>query len=161
MAPKRLPTMLEPLAKHYNGLGMLRPTECVLLRSGTFMQEFEALWDEHVDFGTARSHKKLLKRDREGSEWKQALAAKQASDVAPSGPTESKSLQKKAKRGHAGAGTEAGAAADASDGPAPLKRDTAAIVRPRPLQSAKAVALPNKGRWGSTLAMQLLGPQQQ
>lgn len=60
MSKKR--ATLEPLPSHYNGLGLLRPTVSVPLASDDFMASFRVLWEEHVDFGTSRSHKRSMRK---------------------------------------------------------------------------------------------------
>ena len=83
MSKKR--ATLEPLPSHYNGLGLLRPTVSVPLASDDFMASFRVLWEEHVDFGTSRSHKKLLAQDKGASEWRDRLAAKKQAEAKPAG----------------------------------------------------------------------------
>lgn len=148
--------MLEPLSSHYNGLGLLRPSVSVQLKSDSFGDEFARVWAEHVDFGTARSHKKLLKRDREASEWRSRLAAKQAVE-APTGAG-----RKRQRKAEPAAGQPVSATPGHGDGGAPAARAApaaAAPPRPRAASQAKATVLASKGRWGSTLASQLLGSE--
>mmetsp|Transcript_50175 Transcript_50175/g.166155 ORF Transcript_50175/g.166155 Transcript_50175/m.166155 type:complete len:135 (-) Transcript_50175:178-582(-) len=133
MSKKR--ATLEPLPSHYNGLGLLRPTVSVPLASDDFMASFRVLWEEHVDFGTSRSHKKLLAQDKGASEWRDRLAAKKQAEAEPA------EAAKKQKRKSA-----AGAAAE------PPRRPPPAAAPP----PARPAVLPNKGRWGSTLASQLI-----
>jgi len=157
MAPKSrtLTAVVEPPVRLYNGLGMLRPSVCVQLQGGDFEAEFDALWNEHVDFGTARSHKKLLKRDRDASEWRSRLAAKQAVEVVPE--------PGKKKRPKWGAAVEDDSPLEPASlgqqaAPAPVAVGPTTVgARPRAPQQPKAQLLANKGRWGSTLASQLLG----
>lgn len=153
MAPRRGPSVLEPLPSHYNGLGLIRPSVSMQLVSDSFEAEFGQVWTEHVDFGTARSHKKLLKRDREASEWRSRLAAKQTVEAPPA-------TGKKRRRNTERAAAEPVSARNGPGaGGAPALAPAApAAVRPRAAASQpKATVLASKGRWGSTLASQLLG----
>jgi uncharacterized membrane protein len=120
------------------------------LTSDSFEPDFGQVWAEHVDFGTSRSHKKLLKRDREASEWRSRLAAKQTAE-APLGT--GKKRQKKAERA---AGEPASAMRGPGAGAAPAAPVAPAAVRPRMATQPKTTVLANKGRWGATLASQLL-----
>ena len=61
---KALARVAQPLARHYNGQGLVRASTYVPLSSDGFDGTFESLWKEHVDFGTSRAHKKLGKRQR-------------------------------------------------------------------------------------------------
>lgn len=151
MAPRRGHSVLEPLPSHYNGLGLLRPSVSVQLKSDAFEQEFGQVWAEHVDFGTARSHKKLLKRDREASEWRSRLAAKQEVE-APTGTGKKRHRKPDRAVGEPGSAASSSGATAVSAAPA--------AVRPRAAsQQPKATVLASKGRWGSTLASQLLGSE--
>ena len=85
--------------------------------------------------GTPRSHKKLLAQDKGASEWRDRLAAKKQAEAEPA------EAAKKQKRKRA-----AGATAE------PPRRPPPAAAPP----PARPAVLPNKGRWGSTLASQLI-----
>ncbi|KAJ1618349.1 hypothetical protein T492DRAFT_1093168 [Pavlovales sp. CCMP2436] len=65
--------LLEPTPKHYNGQGVVRPSQAIALHSDDFEHQWRQLWALHVNFGTAVSHKKLAKK---------AEKAAMASDVA-------------------------------------------------------------------------------
>eukprot|EP00967_Tisochrysis_lutea_P065231 scaffold84736_cov30-Tisochrysis_lutea.AAC.5 len=156
MAPRRgLAQVLEPLPRHYNGQGVLRPSICLQLRDESFQADFSSLWDEHVDFGTARSHKKLLKRDREASEWRARLAAKQSEELIVH-PKQSK--KKRSSAESIDRELVAGSSMDALHGATRAAvQDKKTSTRQAAAAKSAATVLANKGRWGSTLASQLLG----
>jgi hypothetical protein len=54
--------LLEPTPKHYNGQGVVRPSQAIALHSDDFEHQWRQLWSLHVNFGTAMSHKKLAKK---------------------------------------------------------------------------------------------------
>jgi hypothetical protein len=133
----------QPLAKHYNGQCVLRPSVVLDLAGGDFMQRFETVWDEHVNFGTAKSHKKLARRDsQQQMEWHTRLHDKRdrESAVAP------KAAKKKRRREESGAQAEA---------PKPQPGQPQPQPRPPQPPTGKA-ALPSKGRWNGCLAAKIL-----
>ena len=87
-SPRRGPNVVEPaassasrarpaLGRHYNGQGVVRPSETLPLSGDGFGDAFGALWDEHVNFGTSVSHKKLKAKGAR-MEWRERLAAADA-----------------------------------------------------------------------------------
>ena len=115
------------------------------LTDDAFMDTFEVLWGEHVDFGTSRSHKKLVGKKRgEGTEWRAAIEAKQ-----------------KAARDAQPAAQPVTGAVDTEDSGKPQKRQK--HQQQQKAQSSavggaqQKRALPNTGRFGGTLAAKLLG----
>ena len=60
----------QPLSRHYNGQGVVRPSETLPLSGDGFGDAFGALWDEHVNFGTSVSHKKLKAKGAR-MEWRE------------------------------------------------------------------------------------------
>ena len=147
-ADKIIGRVEQPLAKHYNGQGLAQASHYLPLSDEDFQPTFEALWDAHVEFGTSRSHKKLLgKRKHEGS----ALEA--GAGVAQPGPQ----VSGKAHRQHK---EETAMSAEASAEPA-ARIVPAAAPRKPPAESAGAATvashtLANKGRFAGTLAARLL-----
>ena len=126
----------QPLPKHYNGLGLVKPTASVHLKSETFDQIFLELWNEHVDFGTSRSHKKLMKTDREPLEWKRRLISKrQDQSKRAEGTTSSTNTAERGEKTERGKAVQTG--------------------KPKKTAPAKTL-LPNRGRWGGTMAASLL-----
>ena len=123
---------------------MLRSSEYVQLGSETFLDEFGVLWDEHINFGTSRSHKKQLQRDQDQEmEWRVRAEAKAQEAAAAGGDGHASARKPKKKRKRAD--TDGGVHAKVLTGSAP--------------GSTKATQsmLPNKGRFSGTLAAQLLG----
>lgn len=146
-ADKIIGRVEQPLAKHYNGQGLAQASHYLPLSDNDFQPTFEALWDAHVEFGTSRSHKKLLgKRKHEGS----ALEA-------GAGVAQPQVSGKAAKRQQK---EETAMSAEASAEPAPRVVPAAAPRKP-PAESAGAATvashtLANKGRFAGTLAAKLL-----
>ena len=111
------------------------------------MDTFAGLWDEHVDFGTSRSHKKLVGKKRgEGTEWRKAMDAKEKAV---------REAQQASQQG-----SSASAAAAIEDDGKPRKRQKQQQQKAQASAAAGAQqkrALPNTGRFGGTLAAKLLG----
>ena len=117
---------------------------------------FEDLWGEHVDFGTSRSHKKLLgKKRHEQSEWRARLEAKTLADSSEPHP----------------ARTAVEGGEDIGGRPKKNKRQklqtVSVVAQPGSVAAAAAQTaaaggggsdqrLSNKGRWGGTMAAKLL-----
>ena len=148
-ADKIIGRVEQPLAKHYNGQGLAQASHYLPLSDEDFQPTFEALWDAHVEFGTSRSHKKLLgKRKHEGS----ALEA--GAGVAQPGPQVCGKAAKRQQK------EETAMSAEASAEPA-ARIVPAAAPRKPPAESAGAATvashtLANKGRFAGTLAARLL-----
>ena len=157
---KVLAKLVQPLSRHYNGQGCVREkshsapsavecsrerpvTACVCrlaqpsvylpLTDVAFFPTFQAVWAAHVDFGTSRSHKKLLGKKRKSE----------------SAPTDAVAMPPKLKQRKPQAPT--GSELPASSA-APIESKT-----PRaPTAAPSSEQLANKGRWGSTMAARLL-----
>ena len=148
-ADKIIGRVEQPLAKHYNGQGLAQASHFLPLSDDDFQTTFEALWDAHVEFGTSRSHKKLLgKRKHEGS------AIEAGAGVAQPGPRVSGRAARRQQK------EETAMTAEASAEPAARNVPAAASRKP-PAESAGAAAvashtLANKGRFAGTLAAKLL-----
>ena len=147
-------------------LRLAQPSHYVSLSDPDFMPTFQELWEEHVEFGTTKSHKKLL-----GKKKKRAA-------VTEATPADAQASRPK-KKPRAGGGDDIGAGCasavasssraptDGSQQPQPTQpacpsaaAATAQANVARAAASAAAVRsepLANKGRWGSTMAAQLLG----
>ena len=52
----------QPNSSQYNGQGLIKPSVYLPLFAPDFDAAFGALWAEHVDFGTSRSHKKAARQ---------------------------------------------------------------------------------------------------
>lgn len=81
---KLMAPVLQPAGNQYNGQGVVQASTCLPLHMEGFDLQWRALWDQHVNFGLTRSHKKLSKQgakrkraDGTGPEWQKRLAAKQ------------------------------------------------------------------------------------
>ena len=158
---KVLAKVVQPLSRHYNGQGcakamisimhlnahmseratrvrrLVRPSDYVPLSDDAFFPTFHALWDAHIDFGTNRSHKKLLGKKRK-------------SEATPIDAV-AKSMLKQRKRPSSESGLPAVSAA-------PSGRALPSETTPRaPAAAPSSEQLANKGRWGSTMAARLLG----
>lgn len=139
----------------------MRESDYVALGNDDFMATFESLWGEHVDFGTSRSHKKLIGKTRQPEEWRLRLDAKKAKADAGERASEHRLSvpgrdAKRKKKAHApGAGSQdlATGAVETAEPAAP--RAPAVAPAPAPLAPTRVV-MPNKGRFGGTLAAQLL-----
>lgn len=117
----------------------MQPSDYVSLSDEAFLPEFEALWEAHIEFGTSRSHKKLLGKKRKRDLTEVAADAAHAPAKA-----------KLPKRSEAAAADELPTlSAAASSTRAPPSKSVHAAPRSEPLAS--------KGRWGSTMAARLLG----
>lgn len=139
---------------------LARPSEYVPLSAADFMDDFQILWDEHVQFGTSRSHKKLLGKKR----------TRDAAGVAPgmSGLARSSAMDS-APRTQPGKGTSYGAGSSgvdgSEDGDAKKPRRDSARTTPvaasgsqgGALAPSDAAPIANKGRFNGTLAARLLG----
>jgi len=113
------------------------------------MPTFEALWEAHVEFGTTKSHKKLLgKKRKRVPETVEGASAMPGSSAAAGGG--------RAPSVHAGVSSDGPprAGATATQAGAAGAAGAAASKPPRP---AAAEPLATKGRWGSTMAARLLG----
>ena len=130
------------------------------------MDTFELLWGEHVDFGTSRSHKKLLGKTRkEEPEWKKAINAKEK--AAREAQLEQPEEEEVAEMSHKARKRQKKQQQQQQQ----QQRQQAAPVITRPGSIApaaqastssgstapKKMALPSTGRFGSTLAAKLLG----
>ena len=131
--------VVQPTPAAYNGQGVIQPSHFISLADEGFMAQLAPLWDAHVDFGTNRSHKKLLgKRRRKETDETQLPTVRSASGslvVESTGNTQ-----------HPPSRRPAVAAAAASAGSVQ-----------QPPAAPKAAALSNKGRFAGTLAARLLG----
>ena len=136
-----------------------RPSEYVPLSDGAFQPTFDALWSAHVDFGTSRSHKKLLGKKRRAEPL---LAADVLGESVAAAPRED---AKKRRREERRAERTQAASAESSDNPAanPIVAagDAAADGLGTGTGAKAATAAPqvlaNKGRFAGTLAAKLLG----
>ena len=63
-------TLAEPRLAHAWGR-VVHPSTYLTLADEAFMASFEVRWNEHVDFGTSRSHKK--KKPAQQMEWRGRL----------------------------------------------------------------------------------------
>ena len=126
-----------------------QPSDYVPLSDESFMPAFEALWEAHVEFGTTKSHKKLLgkkrKRAVETVEGASAMPGSSAAAGCGRTPSAHAGVSSVAPPQAGATATQAGAAGAAG----------AAAGRPPRLPAAEPLA--NKGRWGSTMAARLLG----
>ena len=135
----------QPLGRHYNGQGVVKPSETLPLSGDGFGDAFGALWDEHVNFGTSVSHKKLKAKGAR-MEWRERLAAADAERPAAA------DAARKKKRRRAPDALEGGG----DDGGAALP-----VLPPRVAAIAAAPPLPQKvvastKRFSGTLAAALL-----
>ena len=139
-ADKLIGARLQPAARHFNGQGVALPSAYLPLSGEDFSLDFQALWEAHVNFGTSRSHKKLLgkKRQRDGDEPKQQQHQGGGSSSKPGNSN---------KRPKASSESSAPASSHA----------TASITSVRPTPVSDAQPLTNKGRFAGTLAARLLG----
>ena len=144
-ADKLIGARLQPAARHFNGQGVALPSAYLPLSGEDFSLDFQALWEAHVNFGTSRSHKKLLgkKRQRDGDEPKQ----QQQQQGGGSGGSSSKPGNSNNKRPKPSSVSSAPASSHA----------TASITSVRPTPVSDAQPLTNKGRFAGTLAARLLG----
>ena len=117
-----------------------RASDYIPLSAGFFMNTFETIWTAHVEFGTSRSHKKLLgkKRHRESGEAAEAGSSE--------GVMGGRGMSKSAKRARQ---------AEASGAVAISNRTCAVTASARP-SAAEATQMANKGRFSGTLAAKLL-----
>ncbi|KAL1499560.1 hypothetical protein AB1Y20_011761 [Prymnesium parvum] len=153
-ADKLIARSVQPLRRHYNGQGLAKESLYLALTDGTFMQAFEGLWAEHVDFGTSRSHKKLFGKARgPAPEWRKALDAKERAGDEGGGPAQ-----------------HGGSQLGAKSRKRKQRQSSEAVVVARPgSRAAQAMAsanssseaprkrvLPNTGRFAGTLAARLL-----
>jgi hypothetical protein len=136
----------QPLGRHYNGQGVVRPSETLPLSGDGFGDAFGALWDEHVNFGTSVSHKKLKAKGAR-MEWRERLAAADAERPAAAGAA------RKKKRRRAPDALEGGDN-DGGEAPPPLPPPRAAAVAAAPPPPQKVVA--STKRFSGTLAAALL-----
>ena len=127
-ADKLFGKVAQPLPRHYNGQGVAQPSDYVPLSDADFVATFEALWQAHVEFGTTKSHKKLLGKKRKRVEPEGGAAAAALAAVAADAPM--KGEKKKKKK--------------------PAQTGTSAPPAPPPVVASK-------GRWESTMAARLLG----
>ena len=116
---------------------------------------------EHVNFGTSRSHKKLARRDaQQQMEWRARLEAKQGAPVAKrstEGAHEPPPRKKKRRRDEAAAASGAGGAGEGVGSRAAREPEPAAArAAPAPQPSQAKATLATKGRFGGTLAARLL-----
>ena len=133
----------------------------IALTAEDFLDEFEGVWEQHIDFGTSRSHKKLLGKKRAPEQWQAQLEAKREADrVRESGATSAdgeapssdddgppaRPPRDKQKRKRRDAGPDR-VKARAGAGAAAVAQGTVGAV---------GSVMANKGRFGSTLAAQLL-----
>ena len=109
------------------------------------MPTFEALWAAHVEFGTTKSHKKLLGKKRKPVE-------SAATNDAPKSAKPTKQPRETWRQLQSSGGDAALAAAAASSAPSRAPGPSTAAS-----DGARSEMLANKGRWGSTMAAQLLG----
>ena len=117
-----------------------------------FMETFEELWSEHVDFGTSRSHKKLVgKKRKEPSEWRARLEAK-AQEKGEVQPAQKLVGGKEARRR-----VEGNRQQTQPVGAVVRPGSVAVTVQPAPVGTTQQ-KLTNKGRWGATMAAMLLKP---
>jgi len=160
-ADKLIARVEQPLAKHYNGQGVARPSEYLPLSEEHFQPVFEALWQAHVEFGTSRSHKKLLGQKRRREE--PALAAGgEAGDVDADAALPAK--KKGARRRQQSDDANDGAEGVAQPAEARVVQAAQQPRKPPPTDAvssgsaaAPAQLLANKGRFAGTLAARLLG----
>ena len=122
---------------------------------------------EHVNFGTSRSHKKLARRDaQQQMEWRARLEAKQGAPVAKrstEGAHEPPPRKKKRRRDEAAAASGAGGAGEGVIGSRAARKPSepaAARAAPAPQPSQAKATLATKGRFGGTLAARLLAGSQ-
>ena len=137
----------QPLGRHYNGQGVVKPSETLPLSGDGFGDAFGALWDEHVNFGTSVSHKKLKAKGAR-MEWRERLAAADAERPAAAGAA------RKKKRRRAPDALEGGESGADDGGAAPLPPPRAAAVAAAPPPPQKVVA--STKRFSGTLAAALL-----
>ena len=121
---------------------------------------------EHVNFGTSRSHKKLARRDaQQQMEWRARLEAKQGAPVAKrstEGVHEPPPRKKERRREEAAAASSAGGAGEGVGSRAAREPSEPAAARaaPAPQPSQAKATLATKGRFGGTLAARLLAGSQ-
>ena len=132
-------TLAEPRLAHAWGR-VVHPSTYLTLADEAFMASFEVRWNEHVDFGTSRSHKK--KKPAQQMEWRGRLEARKQTAATERPPAED------GQRPRAAA-----ARADASkEGGSERPRPPAKRAKTQPSTSVLA----NKGRFTGTLAASLL-----
>ena len=123
------------------------------------MDRFQDLWDEHVQFGTSRSHKKLLgkKRTRESdpSVPSSSSSNENRGDSTMSGISKPKSSKKQRHQAATtmAAGARNGSSSEAAAAARIVDRETSAETSRR---ASDAVQMANKGRFAGTLATRLL-----
>jgi hypothetical protein len=113
-----------------------------------FIPKFKDLWAAHIDFGTSRSHKKLL-----GKKLRDEAQAFKASLM----PDEKGSKKQRRLK-------DAGMAGGARHNLQPMLQVSDAVQPPLPIQvggpeslTISTLPLANKGRFAGTLAARLLG----
>ena len=119
---------------------VVQPSDYVPLSDATFMDSFEAIWAAHVEFGTNRSHKKLLGKKRKRVETALDGSEPPGQKLQPPPST---------------ASTVASAHADATAGVAKPPK-AAAVAGLAQAGAVRTEQLANRGRWGSTMAARLL-----
>mmetsp|Transcript_17871 Transcript_17871/g.34864 ORF Transcript_17871/g.34864 Transcript_17871/m.34864 type:complete len:162 (+) Transcript_17871:401-886(+) len=138
--------VLQPGSKQYNGQGVLLETVYLPLSGGDFDAQFGALWSEHVDFGTSRSHKKLEKRSAP-MKWQVDLEAKHT----------------RLETSRATGGVDGAEHKERSNPPQKRGKQETASSGPSQSRSVQEKtqperrALPKTGRFEGTLAAKLLG----
>ena len=143
-----------------------QPSDFVPLSDGAFMPAFEALWAQHIEFGTNRSHKKLFGKRRDDRPSAEAVGgadgsasacskaprrAAEAGAAAPTGLATNHALLEMEPTGAQRAATGA-AERPQKNKPGRSKDGPAAAT-----QAAAAQPLASKGRFAGTLAARLLG----
>ena len=141
-ADKLIGRVAQPLSRHFNGQGMVQASDYVPLTDEDFGSTFMALWDAHINFGTSRSHKKLLGKKR------QPAAAVESGGI----DDDARGVSQKRKHD------------EIARSSARVKTDgTASAISKAPTPAAPPAAaaqpLANKGRFAGTLAARLLGGQ--
>lgn len=118
------------------------------------MDAFEQVWDAHVEFGTSRSHKKLLGKKRQREAAAEVLAdgdaAASVSERQPKGNAKKRREERRREEVMTQADVEGGAPP-----PAPRRPEKTAPVARAPATDSAPMA--TKGRFGGTLAARLLG----
>ena len=147
---------------------LARASDYIPLSEDDFMNAFQQVWDAHVEFGTSRSHKKLLGKKRQRQASAEVSAVQDGDMVASVGERQPKlnakrfREERRREEGLAQAGVKRGGSGSGGGG-APPPASAPAMERPEkaaPVARASAsdsAPMANKGRFGGTLAARLLG----
>ena len=150
-ADKLIGRVAQPLTRHFNGQGVVQPSEYLPLSDEDFGSEFTRLWQAHVNFGTSRSHKKLLGKKRQPTSTGTGTGGSSSiSEYTGQDPSSARSAGQKRKHAE-------------GDKPSLVTKTAPSLSAPsaKPASSAAAAAdaqpLASKGRFAGTLAARLLG----